>query len=252
YLDLPEMGAVGDAKVIAIEPCPPIKPGKGNVITGTFHHEAGQTIDIHVQGLDKPIGCTANHPFWSATRQDFVEAGTLQPQEDLLLYDGQITKVIQILPRPGPERVHNLEVLNEHVYYVENVGLLVHNECIEQKRDSLGRFEGKEGTELRPGSIAEKRAHAIALMFGAREVYEQVTLISSHPELEGKHRRMDLVVKLDDGTYLGIEVKSGGAKRNQFQRKFDDSAGKYTVSGVGPNTNITISKIETWTFNNYE
>ncbi len=121
------MGAQGDAKVIAIDPCPPIKPGKGNVITGTFHHEAGQTIDIHVQGLDKPIGCTANHPFWSQTRQDFVEAGTLQPQEDLLLYDGQITKVIQILPRPGPERVHNLEVLNEHVYYVENVGVLVHN-----------------------------------------------------------------------------------------------------------------------------
>ena len=119
-----------DAKVLTIDPCAPIKPGKGNVITGTFHHETGQTIDIHVQGLDKPIGCTVNHPFWSETRHDFVEAGTLQPQEDLLLYDGQITKVIQILPRPGPERVHNLEVLNEHVYHVENVGVLFHNDCV--------------------------------------------------------------------------------------------------------------------------
>ena len=139
YLDLPEMGAQGDAKVIAIDPCPPIKPGKGNVITGTFHHEAGQTIDIQVQGLDKPIGCTANHPFWSETRHDFVEAGTLRPQEDLLLYDGQITKVIQILPRPGPERVHNLEVLNEHIYYVENVGVLVHNECTKLNIKGLGK-----------------------------------------------------------------------------------------------------------------
>ncbi len=150
------MGAQGDAKVIAIDPCPPIKPGKGNVITGTFHHEAGQTIDIHVQGLDKPIGCTANHPFWSQTRQDFVEAGTLQPQEDLLLYDGQITKVIQILPRPGPERVHNLEVLNEHVYYVENVGVLVHNKC-EKYFNSNGkvrRYDGpKPQYEINPAHV---------------------------------------------------------------------------------------------------
>ena len=144
YLNLPEMGAVGDANVITIDPCPPIKPGKGNVITGTFHHEAGQTIDIHVQGLDKPIGCTANHPFWSATRQDFVEAGTLLHQEDLLLYDGRITKVIQILPRPGPERVHNLEVLNEHVYHVENIGVLVHNKCISRIHENAALVKHAE------------------------------------------------------------------------------------------------------------
>jgi hypothetical protein len=63
YLDLPELGAQGLAKVLNIEPCPLIKPGKGNVITGTFHHEAANTIDVHVEGLSKPIGCTDNHPF---------------------------------------------------------------------------------------------------------------------------------------------------------------------------------------------
>jgi hypothetical protein len=36
FLDLPEMGAQGSAKVLAIEPCPPIKPGKGNVITASL------------------------------------------------------------------------------------------------------------------------------------------------------------------------------------------------------------------------
>jgi hypothetical protein len=130
FLDLPEMGAQGLAKVLNIEPCPPIKPGKGNVITGTFHHEAANTIDLHVEGLSKPIGCTDNHPFWSVTRKEFVEAGKLQPGEELHLYSSQIAKVIQILPRPGPEQVHNLEVMNEHVYRVSDQGILVHNSYI--------------------------------------------------------------------------------------------------------------------------
>jgi hypothetical protein len=127
FLDLPELGAQGFAKVLNIESCPPIKPGKGNVVTGTFHHEAANTIDLHVEGLSKPIGCTDNHPFWSVTRNEFIEAGKLQQGEELQLYNGQTTKVIQILPRPGPEPVHNLEVMNEHVYRITSIGLLVHN-----------------------------------------------------------------------------------------------------------------------------
>jgi hypothetical protein len=72
---------------------------------------------------------TDNHPFWSVTRQEFIEAGKLQQGEKLQLYNGQAAKVIQILPRPGPEQVHNLEVMNEHVYRVTLAGVLVHNQC---------------------------------------------------------------------------------------------------------------------------
>ena len=129
YLDLAELGAQGNAKVITVEPCPPIKPGKGNVVTGTFHHEAANTIDLYVDGVEKPIGTTDNHPFWSVTKQEFVEAGKLLPGEELQLHSGQTAKVVQLLPRPGPERVHNLEVLNEHVYRVAHEGVLVHNSC---------------------------------------------------------------------------------------------------------------------------
>ncbi|MDR3109282.1 MAG: hypothetical protein LBU65_06285 [Planctomycetaceae bacterium] len=145
YLDLPEMGAQGQAKVLNIEPCPPIKPGKGNVITGTFHHEAANTIGLYVEGLSKPIGTTDNHPFWSVTRQEFVEAGKLLPNEELQLYNGQTAKVIQILPRPGPERVHNLEVLNEHVYRITDSGLLVHNVCDKRWFNENGKLRRYEG-----------------------------------------------------------------------------------------------------------
>ena len=36
FLDMPEMGICEDAEVVAIEPCPEIAPGDGQLITGTF------------------------------------------------------------------------------------------------------------------------------------------------------------------------------------------------------------------------
>ncbi|MDR2437815.1 MAG: HINT domain-containing protein, partial [Planctomycetaceae bacterium] len=143
FLDLPELGAQGFVKVRNIEHCPPIKSGKGNVITGTFHHEAANTIDLYVEGLSKPIGSTDNHPFWSVTRNEFVEAGKLQPDEELHLHNGQTAKVIQILPRPGPKQVHNLEVMNEHVYRVSDQGILVHNNYV-YKNASIKRQKQNE------------------------------------------------------------------------------------------------------------
>jgi hypothetical protein len=156
FLDLPELGAQGLAKVLNIEPCPPIKSGKGNVITGTFHHEAANTIDLHVEGLSKSIGCTDNHPFWSVTRNEFVEAGKLLPDEELQLYNGQTAKVVQILPRPGPECVHNLEVMNEHVYRVELEGVLVHNNCVKLNIKGLGKTKN-----------IPKKAYTALFMFSA-------------------------------------------------------------------------------------
>jgi hypothetical protein len=42
-------------------------------------------------------------------------------------YHGETKRIEQKLPRPGPQLVYNLEVYGEHVYYVGDSGLLVHN-----------------------------------------------------------------------------------------------------------------------------
>jgi hypothetical protein len=166
FIDLPEMGIQGEAKLLRIEPCSPIKPGKGNVVTGTFKHLANGTIDLYVEGLSKPIGCTGNHPFWSVTRQEFIDAGKLLPDEELLLHDGQKTKVVQILPRPGPRNVYNIEVLNEHVYEVGWSGILVHNTCeyFHANRQN-GRIESVDATvtpsNLRSGTRPSDNARVL-------------------------------------------------------------------------------------------
>ena len=129
YLDLPEMGAVGDASVISVLPAPPIQPGQGNVVTGRFIHQAANCINLYIEGQDNPIGCTDNHPFWSEDRQDFIPAEQLNQGERVLLFSGETAQIAQKLPRPGPETVYNLEIWGEHVYCVGNNGVLVHNSC---------------------------------------------------------------------------------------------------------------------------
>lgn len=127
-LDLPEMGAEGEATVLAVDPCPPIKTGSGNIVTGTFAHEASEgCVNVLVVGASEPIGATANHPFWSEDRKDFVPAGQLRAGESVWTRNSGIKSVLGVTPLAGRPRVYNLQVHSEHVYEVSNLGVLVHN-----------------------------------------------------------------------------------------------------------------------------
>jgi len=136
-LDLEELGASGPARVLSIEPCPPIQPGDGGrVVTGTFAHASANVVDLYVEGLSEPVGVTANHLFWSADREDFVAAGLLRVGERLSGFDGE-PRVAKVAPRSGAERVYNLEVEGEHAYYVGERGLLVHNSYSQVLRNAM-------------------------------------------------------------------------------------------------------------------
>jgi hypothetical protein len=74
------------------------------------------------------IGVTANHPFWSVDHQAFVPVGHLEPGTRVKTHLDQIQTIVSLHPRPGPpEKVYNLEVHGEHVYYVGLSSVLVHN-----------------------------------------------------------------------------------------------------------------------------
>ncbi len=80
---------------------------------------------------------TANHPFWSVDRGEYVQPGSLGICERLqtLHGDSKAVVAIQKLPRPGPQPVFNLEVYDEHVYFVGHDGYLVHNSGNERYAD---------------------------------------------------------------------------------------------------------------------
>ena len=173
-MDLPELAITGEAIVLDIRGPPTIRPGAGRVVTATFHHSSGDVIDLVVGDLsgealasgfsDTPtiaasnghasdyrsqatdtIGTTSNHPFWSVDRQAYVQAGQLRIGERLHTYSGDTKRVISKLARPGPQPVYNLEVFAEHVYYVGQDGLLVHNTYVAPK--------GAIGEALEQGAI---------------------------------------------------------------------------------------------------
>ncbi|EDL57458.1 polymorphic toxin-type HINT domain-containing protein [Gimesia maris] len=126
-LEIPEMHVAGDAEVLSIADCPPIRRGPGSVVTGTFQHVSDEVISVFVEGEPEPIGTTSQHPFWSRDRNAFVPAGELRIGEELKTALGTSTRVTSIEIRAGPETVYGLEVAGEHVYSVTGSGLLVHN-----------------------------------------------------------------------------------------------------------------------------
>ncbi len=147
------MGTVGNAFVEAIEPCPTIEPGRGNVVTGTFHHEADPDTRILQVAFSNGViieGVTDNHPFWSEDRQTFVPVGELRNGENVRVNGGvaAVTSVTSRFAYPG-EMLYNLEVHNEHVYQVTTAGILVHNSCLNEggAYDELNARKG-------PGEVA--------------------------------------------------------------------------------------------------
>jgi len=153
FLDLEEMGAHGDAEVLIIEPCPDIEQGEGQVVTGKFEHESAEVIDLVIEGEPEPIGTTAAHPFWSEDRQEFVPAGQLRIGETLLGLGNSTGRLVSVSPRPGEQRVYNLEVNVEHVYHVGKSGILVHNMYRGAPKGTIDIALGKRGLGLDPKQL---------------------------------------------------------------------------------------------------
>ena len=141
-LDLSEQETNGEALILAVEPCPSIEAGIGEVVTGTFSHIADEILELRITGQTEPIGVTPEHPFWSIDRQDFVPVGELRIGETLRTVHGEQVAVESITPRGPPARVYNLEIDGTHQYHVSSLGLLVHNTCAK----AVSTVEPKGGT----------------------------------------------------------------------------------------------------------
>ena len=131
YLEMHEMGAVGEAEVVRIGPCPPIEPGDGGaVVTGRFKHEADASsgvVHLALEDQFEPTGVTDNHPYWSVDRREFVRVGQLRVGELVDTIHGP-KRVVSVTPIDHNGFLYNLET-TEHVYRVGSVGTLVHNAC---------------------------------------------------------------------------------------------------------------------------
>lgn len=124
--DLPDMGIHGPAEVLAVEPCPEIKPGMERAVLRTNDRTVNNVTELRVDGLHEPIEVTANHPFFSADRIEWVAAGKLSQGEAVmtLTSSAQVTTVFSGHP---VRQVWNFEAEGEHIYVVTISGVLARN-----------------------------------------------------------------------------------------------------------------------------
>ena len=54
FISVPECGIDGHAQVLAIDPCPEIIVGRGQVVTGTFRHQVPASISLSIGGQAEP------------------------------------------------------------------------------------------------------------------------------------------------------------------------------------------------------
>ena len=192
YLSVPECGIDGDAEVLSIEPCPPVvnRPG-ARVVTGTWRHEAATVIDLRIEGLESPIGVTANHPIWSEDRKEFVRADELRVGEKLLSLNGDFPSIRSSAPRAGAHEVFNLEVQLSHVYQISHSGILVHNsgvcgdhsEILRENMIAAGKdpLTGKFAAHLVPSTGWSRRnARVVAAIDNVQSILNDARIGTDH------------------------------------------------------------------------
>ena len=136
YLELPEMGIVGNAKILAfasnhLDTRLWESKRQGDFIdrpiTGKFEHQSPTVLWLNCTDTEA-IGTTPTHPFWSKDRQQWVQANDLRVGEHLRTQSGE-TVLTQKRLEHQQTTVYNLEVYRGHNYLVSSNGVLVHNQC---------------------------------------------------------------------------------------------------------------------------
>ena len=129
-VDLQEMGINDDyvGTVVSIGACPPIQGGPGRVVLATVSHLNDVVMNLTLTdsaGDSATIGVTEYHTVYTEDR-GWVEVEDLKEGELVRGDHGDLT-VTGLSGDPGTYRVYNLDVEDDHVYYVSDLDALVHN-----------------------------------------------------------------------------------------------------------------------------
>jgi len=127
----------------------PTTPGEieARQVLDTFVRETDALVDLYVDG--EVISTTGEHPFWTPDK-GWVEASDLHVGSLLQTEDGRVVDVDAVEKREGHFQVYNFNVEGFHTYYVSDLGILVHNACVDT-RINIAEYKTRF-TPLRPRS----------------------------------------------------------------------------------------------------
>jgi len=217
-LDLVEMGLPEDlmTTVTAVEPCPQLKPGNGRVVLTTVNHlnnDVWELTAVNAEGRREQLQPTGFHKFYSETRRDWVSTKDIHDNEVIRGRAGPLT-IVDSRQIPGTERVYNLTVEGEHVYYVSELGLLAHN------------------NHCAPNVSVPRTTVSIdarAVQFSQSNVRQTLPQITQSMRANGWQGAPIDVVRMSDGTLIAVDntrlaaAKLTGTPVQAKLRSFDEA-----------------------------
>ncbi len=146
FVDLAEMGAPAglEGTVESITACPTIADGPGRVVLATVSHLNNDVYDLTLtdaSGITDNLGVTGYHRFYDEAK-GWTDVQDLYVGEILRGDHGDVT-VTTLTREPGIDRVYNMTVEGDHVYYVGDLSALVHNACSSTSGEMTAAARGR-------------------------------------------------------------------------------------------------------------
>jgi colicin D/pretoxin HINT domain-containing protein len=206
HLVMPELNVDEVGQVTAIGPCTVDSsntPKGHSLVTGRFITEKVPVLDLVFEGKEQAaVGATDSHPFWSVDRQDWIHAGDLEVGEQVKTADGETLALKSAARRPGLHTVINLEVQEDHVYYVSDSAILVHNTGCPPKQLQ------KKYKHAKDFGVSGNYSKANAQKF--QEAIQEHIMSSSTRKIKGTYRGQSVLHHLDSNTGLNVITDESG------------------------------------------
>ncbi|WP_150517283.1 polymorphic toxin-type HINT domain-containing protein [Streptomyces subrutilus] len=166
---------------------------------------------------------TYHHPYWSDTRRQWTDAGTLTPGEQLRQPDGTPLAVQAVRNYPHAVTTHNLTVADVHTYYVlaGATPVLVHNCGLSARASEIHAAEPDEFVRKNVSTVAVIRADTphgpINVVAGSGDglTPAQMSAIGKGEivadNIPGTHAEQNALLFIND---MGWTPISGGTSRN--------------------------------------
>ena len=209
--------AVGDF-VLARDEHVPDGQVEPKQVRQTFKTIPGELYHVTVEQNDRceTIVCTGAHPFFVASRNEFVAAKELAVGDSLVSHGGVAGKIVAIREEVLSDLLttYNFEVAEHHTYFVGESGVWVHNDgdfdCVGLARilerhleagtrpedlfDVAFDFMRKEG--MGPHEMHEHLRDVVELAYGAEDLKKLRQVIKAHDTGVEQARR--LLLHLDE------------------------------------------------------
>lgn len=129
-------------------------------VVAAFQKTPGQILDLELvdeDGAVDIIAATSDHPFWTA-RAGWTKAGDLRVSDQLWSIERGWLYLRTLLEHAQAEPVYNLEVAQDHTFFVGKFGAWVHNEGCPNGGAPEMQAEGLEQRANQIHSVLDPRA----------------------------------------------------------------------------------------------